>query len=141
MRYLERQGVQRVASVAECTALCVSKSSELKKTSRLIMAVLQGKQVITDDWVTQSVGADKILDIEDFKARDPKKEAEWRIVLEEAIERGKIATPKPFGGWTIAFTSAAIKDAGISGFKGLKEVALFAGAESCSAVLPKKSPE
>ena len=141
MRYLEKQGVQRVFSVAECTALCVSKSSELKKTSKLIMAVLQGKQVITDDWVTQSVGAGKLLDIEDFRASDPRLEAEWGIDLVEAIERGKSATPKPFHGWTIAFTSAAKKDAGFSGFKELKEVALNAGAQSCSAVLPKKSPE
>ena len=141
MRWLEKRGVKQVFNMADCTALCVSRSSELKKTSKLILAVLHGKQIVTDDWVTQSISAGKLLDLEDFKASDPRREAEWRINLDQAIERGRHMTPKPFDGWTIAFTSAAKKDAGTNGFNDLKEIALYAGAKSCSCVLPKKPPK
>ena len=141
MRFLEKQGVKRVSTVSDCTILCVSKSAELKKTSKLIMAVLQGKEVITDDWVARSANEGRLLDMEAFKARDPEREAGWAINLDEAIGRGKQTGSKPFNGWTIAFTSAAKKDAGNSGFADLKEIAACAGAKSCSTVLPKKSPD
>ena len=141
MRFLEKQGVHEAFDVTSCTALCVSNTLELKKTGKLIMAVLQGKSVITDDWVVRSSSAGKLLDIEDFKANDRTREAEWGIVLDDAIRQSRYDTPKPFKGWTLAFTPAAKKDAGTSAFHELKEIALYAGATCCSTVLPKKPQE
>lgn len=141
MQWLESHGVKQVKDVIECNVLCVCSSTPLRKTSKLIMAVLQGKDIITDTWVTESVDAGRLLDCKFFKANDPIREAEWGINLDQAIERGKKGELKPFDGWNIAFTLAAKQEAGSTTFNELREIALHAGAKRCSGILPKKLPQ
>lgn len=136
MNFLTSQNVKKAKSVADCDVLCVGKG-DLKKTSNLVMAVLHGKQIITDDWVVRSATEGELLDIHDYLARDPGREAEWRTNLSEAIQRGK-ENVKPLLDWTIHFTTTAKKELG-KGFSELKEIALLAGAKSVQANLPKKS--
>ena len=61
LKFLSKKGVKVVQSVHDCTALCVGK--ELKKTSKLILAVVLGKDIITDKWVTDSVKGDDLLSL------------------------------------------------------------------------------
>ena len=61
LKFLSKKGVKVVQSVHDCTVLCVGK--ELKKTSKLILAVVLGKDIITDDWVTDSVSGDDLLSL------------------------------------------------------------------------------
>ena len=61
LKFLSRKGVKMVQSVHDCTVLCVGK--ELKKTSKLILAVILGKDIVTDDWVTDSVNGDDLLSL------------------------------------------------------------------------------
>jgi len=138
-RFLNKSQVKTLDNVVDSTILCVGKS-ELKKTSKLIMAVLLGKEIVTDDWVIESAKAGKVLDIGQYLARDEEKEKEWGISLDKAIERGKHGV-KAFEGWTIAFTQAAKKDVGKSGFDELRDIALHAGAKSVSSALPTKEPD
>ena len=138
-KFLREQGIKIVQSITDCTVLCVGKG-ELKKTSKFILAVMLGKEVITDNWVTDSAKKGELQDIGQYVARDPEREAEWGIDLEEAIERGKEGI-KVLQGWTIVFTASAKKEVGKNGFSELKEIATFAGAKSVSSSLPKKGPE
>ncbi|KAL9633482.1 MAG: hypothetical protein Q9164_004672 [Protoblastenia rupestris] len=139
MKFMRSQGVLTVESIHDCTFLCIGKG-ELKKTSKMIMATLFGKQIITDDWVVESARAKRLLETHQYLAKDKKKEAEWGAYLDEAIERGTRGV-KPFQGWTIAFTQTAKKDAGEGGFDELKELAIMAGAKQVSGAMPKKSAE
>lgn len=136
LTFLERNGVTKVNSVEECDILCVSKG-DLKKTGSLVLAVISGKEVITDDWISKSISKGELLDPRSFLARDPTKEAEWKIDLREAIERGKRGI-KPFLNSTFFFTSAAKKDLGGKGFTDLKAIAMHAGAKSVQVSIPKK---
>jgi hypothetical protein len=136
MNFLTSHNVKKVKSVVDCDVLCVGKG-DLKKTSNLVMAVLHGKQIITDDWVVQSVTEGELLDIHDYLARDPTREAEWGTNLSEAIQRGK-ENVKPLLDSTIHFTTTAKKELG-KGFAELKEIALLAGSKSVHASLPKTS--
>ena len=61
LKFLSKKGVKVVQSVQDCTVLCVGK--ELKKTSKLILAVVLGKDIITDSWVTDSVKGDDLLSL------------------------------------------------------------------------------
>ena len=61
LKFLSKKGVTLVQSVHDCTVLCVGK--ELKKTSKLILAVVLGKDIITDNWVTDSVKGDDLLSL------------------------------------------------------------------------------
>lgn len=135
LTFLERNGVTKVNSVEECDILCVGKG-ELKKTGSLVLAVISGKEVITDDWISTSISKGELLDPRSFLARDPTKEAEWKIDLSEAIERGKRGI-KPFLNSSFFFTSAAKKDLG-KGFTDLKAIAMHAGAKSVQVSIPKK---
>lgn len=136
MGFLESHGVTKVKSVKDCDILCIG-NSDLKKTCNLVLAVMLGKQVITKDWVVQSVTKGELLDHRDFLARDPIKEAEWETDLGEAIERGRQGV-KPFLDFAVHFTPAAKKELG-KGFTDLKEIATLAGAKSVQATLPRKS--
>lgn len=135
LTFLERNGVTKVNSVEECDILCVGKG-ELKKTGSLVLAVISGKEVITDDWISTSISNGELLDHRSFLARDPTKEAEWKIDLSEAIERGRKGI-KPFLNLSFYFTSAAKKDLG-KGFTDLKVIAMHAGAKSVQASIPRK---
>ena len=138
MKFLSSKGVKKVKSVHECTVLCVGK--ELKKTSKVILAVLLGKDIVTDSWVTDSVKGNDLLSIVPYLARDPKTEADWGISLEQAIYRGKKGL-KALQDYTIHFTPSAKKELGKNGFDEVKEIVKCAGAKSVSSTLPKKSPE
>ena len=61
LKFLSKKGVKVVQSVHDCTVLCVGK--ELKKTSKVILAVILGKDIITDNWITDSVNGDDLLSL------------------------------------------------------------------------------
>ena len=139
LKFLTSKGVQKVKSVHDCSILCIGK--ELKKTSKFILAVLLGKDVITDSWVIDSVRAKELLGFESYMARDADKEAEWGISLDEAISRGKKGGLKVFHDHAVLFTPSAKKEVGKTGFEELGEIAKCAGATSVTSALPRKSPE
>lgn len=137
-KFLSKEGVKRVNSVDKCTTLCVGKE-ELKKTSKLILAVLLGREIIRDAWVVDSATSGKLHDLDGYLARDPQREAEWGVSLRDAIERGRQGT-KVLLDIEVVFTPSAKKELG-KGFGDLREIATYAGAKRISASLPKKSPE
>ena len=139
MRFLSQKGIEKVQSMSQCTVLCVGKG-ELKKTSKLIMAVMLGKEVITDDWVTESARCNKLQSIEEYLAQDPEREREWGFSVRDAVERGRQGL-KILQDWTVIFTASAKKEVGKNGFSDLKEIATYAGAKSVLTALPKKPPE
>lgn len=139
LKFLSKNKVMKVQSVHDCTVLCVGK--ELKKTSKLILAVMLGKDIVTDNWVTDSIKANDLLSLVGYLPRDPKKEAEWGISLDEAIYRGRTKDLQILKGQTIIFTPSSKKELGKSGFDELKEIVKCAGAKGVSSTLPRKSPE
>ena len=139
MRFLSQQGIEKVQSVSQCTVLCVGKG-ELRKPSKLIMAIMLGKKVITDDWVTESARCNKLQSIEKYLAQDSEREDEWGFNIRDAVDRGRQGL-KILQDWAVIFTASAKKEVGKSGFSDLKEIATYAGAKSILATLPKKPPE
>lgn len=137
MSFLKARGVSKVKSVQDCDILCVS-AGPLKKTSNLVLAVLRGKEIITDEWARDSHARWHLLDINDYLARDPAREAEWGIDLSQAIARGKTRVVKPLAGHIVYFTTRAKKELGASGFAELKEIALLAGSKAVLLASPQK---
>ncbi|KAI4248162.1 MAG: hypothetical protein LQ352_006007 [Teloschistes flavicans] len=129
-KFLRQQNVKAVKNVKDCDILCVGKG-ELKRTSNLILAVLLGKDIVTDDWIIQSAKKDHMLDTSAFIPKDAAREREWGFSLADAIARGRQGK-LPFEGWIINFTPTAKKELGQM-WKELKDVCLAAGAESVEA--------
>ena len=139
MRFLTTQGIRVVKDVADADILCVGKNAELKRTSNLISAVACGKDVISDNWITDSAKEGKLLGLQDYKAKDPEREAEWGANLDQAVERGRQGV-KALSDWSICFTPKAKAKLG-KGFSDLKKICLQAGAKSVQCSTPKKSPQ
>ena len=139
MKFLAAHGVQKATSIDDCTILCVGKEAELKRTSNLVLAVLNGKDVITDTWISESVNAKVLLDVEQYKATDPSREDEWGTTLTDAIARGKEGL-QPFVNWSFCFTQAVKTELG-KGLTDVKNICLQGGAKSIQATLPRKGPQ
>ncbi|KAL6715882.1 hypothetical protein ACLMJK_006843 [Lecanora helva] len=137
-KFLRGQGVNTTSNLKDATCLCVGKG-ELKKTSKLISAVLLGLEIITEDWLTDSVRLRSLQDTQSYLARDEKAETQWGIKLDEAIQRGKKKI-QVFQGWSIIFTPKAKKDLG-KGFDDLKDILACAGAAQVTSMLPKRPPD
>lgn len=138
MAFLTRQGGRQVETVKECNILCVG-PGELKKTSKLLLAVASGKDIVRDKWLVDSARQRRLIDLRPYLAEDSDREAEWGTKLADAIARGKAGT-KPFAGWTMWFTPTLKKELG-NGFLELTEVALLAGASAVHAKLPSKGAD
>ncbi|KAL8951258.1 MAG: hypothetical protein Q9222_002760 [Ikaeria aurantiellina] len=137
IRFLKKRNVKPVKNVNDCDVLCVGKG-ELKRTSNLILAVLMGKTVVTDQWVVQSAKEGQLLDTAAFIPEDAFREQDWGTSLSHAIERGRQGV-KPLQDWTINFTPSAKKELGKS-WSELKEICLAGGAVAVQAMIPRKSP-
>ena len=87
-----------------------------------------------------SLEGDELLSVVPYMPRDPEKEAEWKISLDEAIFRGKNGL-KVMQDQTILFTPSAKKELGKNGFDELSEIVKCAGGKAISSALPKKSPD
>lgn len=138
MSFFIRQGGRQVKAVEDCTILCVGRG-ELKKTSKLLLAVVLGKDIVRDKWLVDSARQRRLLDPMPYSAEDSDREAEWGTKLGDAIARGK-AGARPFAGLAIYFTPTLKKELG-TGFLELKEVALLAGATAVCARLPPKGAD
>ena len=138
MKFLARNGVQRATSVANSDVLCVGKNTELRRTANLISAVALGKDIITDDWVSDCAKQGKILGLADYRAKDPEREAEWGTTLSAAIERSRRGV-RPLSDCCICFTPGAKAQLG-KGFAEIKEICLQAGAKSIQSSTPAGSP-
>ncbi|KAL8665658.1 MAG: hypothetical protein Q9168_007660 [Polycauliona sp. 1 TL-2023] len=136
-KFLRQHNIKQVKKVNDCDVLCTGKG-ELKRTSKLLLATLMGKEVVTDQWIIQSADQNQPLDTAKFVPEDKKRKQEWGTSLSEAIKRGREGL-KPFEGWTINFTPSAKKELGTS-WSELKEICLVAGA-AVHALIPRKSPE
>ena len=128
MKFLQKHGAKKADSMDTCTMLCVGKGAELKRTGKLVLAIAGGKDVVNDEWITASFKEGRLLDPRDYLAKDPVREKQWGIKLDEAVERGREGR-KALLGEKIVFTRSIKKELG-KGFVELKEIALYAGAES-----------
>lgn len=139
MKVLTKHGVRQAQKVADCDYLCVGHGKELKKTGRLILAVAMGKYVISDEWAKKSAEQGRLLDPQDYLAKDPVREKEWGTDLTEACERGQ-QNAKPLLGRKILFTPFVSKDLG-KGFVELKDIAKQTGATLIQARLPRSGEQ
>lgn len=136
-KFLTEQGVKIVQELKDATLLCVGNAG-LKKTTKLILAVLMGIVIVRDSWVTESARLKQLQDLGAYTAKDPQREQEWGITIGEAIERGRRGITV-FEEWTIVITPSAKKDLGKDNFTDFKTIATCAGAKSITTKIPKQS--
>ncbi|KAL8762470.1 MAG: hypothetical protein Q9184_001553 [Pyrenodesmia sp. 2 TL-2023] len=137
-KFLRQHNVKQVRSIADADVLCSGKG-EIKRTANLLLTVLKGNDVVTDQWVIKSAAKKKILDPKGFVPESQARAKEWGTSLADAIARGRRGL-KPLEGWTINFTPAAKKELGKS-WPELKDLCFAAGAQAVQAMIPKQGPK
>ena len=135
MGKLRRMGIEKTESVAECHAICVQKGSDLKRTAHVLIAALQGKDVVTDDWLISSIRLERLINLENFLAKNTAEEKKWGFRWTEVSSRGRTGV-KAWQGFKIMATQD-LKAALGKSFEDLNNVAKLAGASSLKVVTNK----
>ena len=107
---------------------------ELKRTSKLIIAVARGIRIVEEQWLLDSQAAGYWVDPEPYVPCPPK---EWDIDLSEAIERGRQGQTNVLKGKTVFLTPSLLAHLKQLQSEGpMMEMLKAAGAE----VVHKKAP-
>ena len=127
--FLKTSMIRTVKSPDKCTHFCVGSKGELKKTSNVVKAVMNGNQVTIDKWLTDSAAKGSLLDPNEYLPDTP---SEWNIDLAEAIQCGRegVSVLKDH---LIFFTEDA-KEALGDGYEDVRTIVLSAGAVDARCV-------
>ncbi|KAL8902372.1 MAG: hypothetical protein Q9207_004756 [Kuettlingeria erythrocarpa] len=137
-KFLRQHNIKQVKNIADADMLCLGKG-EIKRTSNLLLTILKGREVVTDQWVIKSAADKTVLDPKGFVPESKTRAKEWGTSLADAIARGRLGV-KPLEGWTINFTPEAKKELGKS-WSELKDLCFAAGAHAVKAMVPKQGPK
>jgi len=111
METFKALGGKQAKSIDVATFLCV-KDGPMKKTASFVMAVYQGKCIVTDAWVLAAHRKGYFPDPVSYLPDDPTREQEWKFDLKDALERGKEGPTNLLRGKTVYFTSQIGKELG-----------------------------
>ncbi|KAL2408304.1 hypothetical protein ABEF93_001082 [Exophiala dermatitidis] len=127
-------GARVTSSISDATVLVVG-ARPLKKTGKLIMAVALGLDVVTEQWITESVDKGQLVNVRKFLPNDPTREQQWSFNLKQALARGKQGLTCLLAGTTVCFTKQLKTDLG-SLDRALSQIATILGAEAVKHRLP-----
>ena len=134
MQTFRQLGGKTTAVINKATVLCISEGS-VKKTSKLLMAVLLGIDVVTEDWVVETHRLGRFPAVEEYLPLDADSEQEWETSLKDAIVRGKQGLTHLLTGTTVFFTKKLRSDLG-NLERDFSQIATLLGAESVQRRVP-----
>jgi hypothetical protein len=128
MKKMRELGVMKTTDMKRCDYFCIREGVQLTRSYHLLLAVVLGKDIVTEEWLSKSVDANALLDHADYLVEDPVREKEWGTTLAAAVSRGKDKV-KVLQGYGVAFTAGLQRQLG-SKFEELRSLAWLAGAKS-----------
>ncbi|KAK5453450.1 hypothetical protein LTS15_006635 [Exophiala xenobiotica] len=134
MEAFRHLGGRETKSINDATMLCVSKGP-LKRTSKLIIAVARGIDIVTEEWITETQRRGCFPAVDEFLPRDPSHERIWDFDLKDAMQRGKLGLTHILSGTTVFLTRQIRTDLGKLE-RELSQVATVLGADSVQKRLP-----
>ncbi|KAK5232965.1 hypothetical protein LTR47_005829 [Exophiala xenobiotica] len=134
MEAFRHLGGRETKSINDATMLCVGKGP-LKRTSKLIIAVARGIDIVTEEWVTETQRRGCFPAADEFLPLDPSHERIWDFELKDAMQRGKLGLTHILSGTTVFLTRQIRTDLGKLE-RELSQVATVLGADSVQKRLP-----
>ncbi|KAI1613237.1 hypothetical protein EDD36DRAFT_259199 [Exophiala viscosa] len=134
MEAFKHLGGRVTKSINEANILCVPDGS-LKKTSKLIMAVARGIDIVTESWVVETQRSGSFPAVEDFLPQDPSREQLWNFDLKQALQRGKAGLTHLLSGTTVIFSKQVRTDLG-NLEREMSQIATMLGADAVRNRLP-----
>ncbi|KAI4627237.1 uncharacterized protein J4E87_004580 [Alternaria ethzedia] len=124
VKFLKKQGGAFVENLADdFNVLCV-RDGDLQKTTKVLYAIARGIPIVTDQWLLESASAKRLLAVSAFKPTIPKQEEEWKIKLDDILEKPQT----PFADFAVHFTKSL--KTRYASFSDIEAVCKAAGATS-----------
>lgn len=105
--------------------VCTGKGN-LKRTTKVLLALLHGKPILSDQWIVQSAKKDQLLEPTEYFASDPT--AEKKANVDSQWSRGE-SRKGLLDNMTLYFSPAAADSYDKDGWKDIQKVAKLAGAK------------
>ena len=126
-------GGKKAKSIGDADMLCVV-DGQLKKSEAFLVAIAQGADIVTEEWVIEAHRIKKFPDRSKFMPNAKAHEQAWGFRLNEAIQRGKKGLTGLLSGTTVYITAQFKTDMGNTCYQGIKNVATALGAEAVKPV-------
>lgn len=84
-----RLGGTVVKDISDADLLCVPTDDGLRKTPKLILAVILGRIVVTENWVVQCARTGRFPCADDYQPTDREREREWGVKLPDALNQAR----------------------------------------------------
>jgi hypothetical protein len=110
-----------------------AKDGDLRKTSKVLLAIAHGIPIVTDKWLLDSAKATYFLSISTYKLSAPKQEKDWNFKLDDVLGQPQA----PFKDHTMHFTKSL--KASYKPFTEIEAVCKSAGAKSITSKRTNKS--
>ncbi|KAF2654609.1 hypothetical protein K491DRAFT_659771 [Lophiostoma macrostomum CBS 122681] len=134
MKFFKNQGGTKVESIkeGECNILCV-RDAPLRKSTKLLMALVLGIQIVTDKWLSDSAKQKGFLVQHKYMPSNPEQERDWKFSLERIWAQKQ---PDLFKGFTIYFTPALKQH--YDSFREIENLCKLAGARRTMSKLGRE---
>ncbi|KAG9787260.1 hypothetical protein KCU88_g2126, partial [Aureobasidium melanogenum] len=110
-------------------------ATERPTKKRKLVHIALGLDVVTEQWITESVDKGRLVNVRKFLPNDPTREQQWSFNLKQALARGKQGLTCLLAGTTVCFTKQLKTDLG-SLDRELSQIATILGAEAVKHRLP-----
>jgi hypothetical protein len=104
-----------------------AKDGDLRKTSKVLLAIAHGIPIVTDKWLLDSAKATYLLSISAYKLSAPKQEKDWNFKLDDVLGQPQA----PFKDHTMHFTKSL--KASYKPFTEIETVCKSAGVKSITS--------
>lgn len=82
-------GGKVIDDIFKADILCVASEDGLKKTPKLILAVVLGHVIVTEDWIVECTRKRRFLHPGPYQPKDESREQEWGVKLPAALNQGR----------------------------------------------------
>jgi hypothetical protein len=110
-----------------------AKDGEIRKTSKVLLAIAQGVPIVIDEWLLDSAKATQFLSVTAYKLSAPRQEKEWKFQLDDVWSQPQT----PFEGYSVHFTKSL--KAFYHPFTEIEAVCKAAGARSTTSTRMNKT--
>lgn len=138
MKSFQDLGGKVTKSIVEADVYCVP-DEPLARTGSLLIAVCQGKHIVTQRWLAAIHREGLIPDPRRYLPRDRKHEKEWGFNLKEAIARGQQGMTHVLRGRTVYFTSRLMESFNPKLRSEFMKLATALGADNVKKSAPSKA--
>ena len=138
MRTFASLGGEVSKTIVGASVLCVGDVA-LKKTGSVLLAIAQGADIVSEDWIVQIHRTKRLLEPSNYLPKELDYEGEWGTTLAAAVARGKQGLKHLLNGMTVFLTTQFQQDFAGERLQSLRNVATAIGAVAVKT-LPKRKP-